>query len=225
MGNSKITISGKPVDDAKVSAVLEAVIQDEWFDKLHNGDLDFTEEELAAILDISGDSSIDENDLEIHDRDYAITLSQFEILAREYVTRFPLRASWVNARWNPFRTLTFEETQKVQQVFGETPDHLHERLREWATNSISAIREPTRIITPSWLIVDASRILNIEGAVLVSTSTCVHELPARIFVGTRKPGWVKKLNDGGYIYTLYDLGRELTPSEKNTLYDAMRVGK
>ncbi len=120
-----------------------------------------------------------------------------------------------------FKVLIFERTQEILQEPGETSEELHERLREGATSSMSATREPTRIITPSWLTVDASKILKIKDAVLISTSTCVHELPARIFIGVRKEGWQETLKDGRNQYSLYDLGRKLTSEEKNALYDAM----
>ncbi|PIR17039.1 MAG: hypothetical protein COV46_05885 [Deltaproteobacteria bacterium CG11_big_fil_rev_8_21_14_0_20_49_13] len=122
-----------------------------------------------------------------------------------------------------FKILIFERTQIILQKPGETSENLHERLRDQATNSMSATREPTRIITPSWLTVDASKILKIKDAVLISTSTCVHEFPARIFVGIRKEGFQETLKDGRHQYSLYDLGRELTSEEKNALYDAMRA--
>ena len=128
-----------------------------------------------------------------------------------------------NIRPLQFERLIFTRTQQILQKPGETSGQLHERLREQATKSMSAIRKLTQVITPSWLTVDASKMLGIKDAVLVSTSTCVHELPSRIFVGILKAGWVQQLSDNGYQYTLYDLGRKLTSAEKNALYDAMRV--
>ncbi len=78
---------------------------------------------------------------------------------------------------------------------------------------------PTKIITPSDYTFDLSNI-GIEGGVALCTSICKHETPFRIFVGIRGLDWVKQT---GQVreYTLRPLGRELTPLEKNQIYDLM----
>jgi len=120
--------------------------------------------------------------------------------------------------------LTFRRDQGIEQMPGETEGQLHERLRPRVTNSFVTVSEPTRIETPSWYTFDASVILSdIPNAVVISTSTCKHELPLRLFVGRREAGWMKKLSEDPekFEYRLDSLGRELTPEERNAIYDKM----
>ncbi len=121
------------------------------------------------------------------------------------------------------RTL-ISRTQQIMQGPGENYRDLHERLRELATNSILSVREPTQIITPSWYTYDASRVLlDISNVVAVCTSTCKHEMPFQIFVGRRQEGWQRKHPTirKKYVYTLEDLGRDLTLAERDAIYDNM----
>jgi hypothetical protein len=124
-----------------------------------------------------------------------------------------------------FEQLSFGRTQKIQQLPGESSEALHERLRPQAVNSFESVRKPTQIDTPSWYTFDASKILGIENAEAIATSTCKHELPYKIFVGIRGADWDTsgRLPSGeiGHRYRLYDLGRELTESEKNAIYNRM----
>lgn len=119
----------------------------------------------------------------------------------------------------------FGHTQKIQQRGGESSEELHERLRPEAIASFQTVRKPTQIDTPSWYTFDASKLLGIENAVAIVTSTCKHETPYRVFVGIRKDGWDSpgKLLSGeqGHKYKLQDLGRELSEAEKNAIYDRM----
>ena len=117
--------------------------------------------------------------------------------------------------------LFFERTQEIQQLPGETSEALHERIRYIAINSFVTIETPTEINTPSWYTFDISGITGIPNSCLVSTSTCKHELPARIFVGTRETNWMTPAENGRTKYRLEPLGRELTLEEKNTIYDRM----
>ena len=122
------------------------------------------------------------------------------------------------------KTLTFGRTQQIAQRLGEDYRDLHERLRDYATASIVSVRELTQIITPSWYSYDASRVLpDTPNAVAVCTSTCKHEMPYKIFVGKRHEGWQRAhptIKDT-WLYTLDDLGRDLTPLERNAIYDSM----
>ena len=122
------------------------------------------------------------------------------------------------------RTLTFSKTQQIMQRPGEDYRDLHERIRESATGSIVPVKEQTQIITPSWYTYDASRVLSdIPNAVAVCTSTCKHEMPYQIFVGRRQEGWQREhpTMSEKNVYTLDDLGRDLTPAERNAIYDNM----
>lgn len=109
--------------------------------------------------------------------------------------------------WNE---LYFARTQKIQMYGSETSAQLHERLRPEVTMKMDAVREPTQIVTPSWYTFDASKILGIDNAVAVMTSTCKHETPFRTFVGIRDQGWMKSVpgfGEGRWQYQLRDLGR------------------
>lgn len=117
--------------------------------------------------------------------------------------------------------LQFGRTQEIQQRPGETSDALHERLRPLVTAGMEAVRGDTQIDTPSWYTFDASKVLGIENAVVISTSTCKHETPSLMFVGVREPGWQAKLGEDKFRYQLRDLGRELTQEEKNAIYNLM----
>jgi hypothetical protein len=124
-----------------------------------------------------------------------------------------------------FESLIFSRDQRIQQLSGEPSEALHERLSPIVLNSFQAVRRPTQIDTPSWYTFDASKLLGIENAVAIITSTCKHELPYRVFVGIRGRGWMQsgQLPSGeeGYRYRLRDLGRELTLEEKRAIYDQM----
>lgn len=123
-----------------------------------------------------------------------------------------------------WKELYFSRTQKIQMYGGETSAQLHERLREQVTSKMSAVREPTQIVTPSWYTYDASKLLGVDNAVAVMTSSCKHETPYLTFVGIRDKGWMKAVHGFGeerWQYQLRDLGRELTEPEKNLLYDRM----
>ena len=89
--------------------------------------------------------------------------------------------------------------------------------------SIQVVREPIKVITPSWYTYDASQVLEISDAVAVCTSICKHEMPYQIFVGRRQEGWQREhpTMKGNYVYTLDDIRRDLTPNEKNVIYDNM----
>ena len=122
------------------------------------------------------------------------------------------------------KTLVFSKTQEIMQRSGEHYKDLHERIRESATRSIVPVREPTQIITPSWYSYDASRVLSdISNAVAVCTSTCKHEMPYQIFVGKRVEGWQRahQTMRDMLVYTLDDLGRDLTSLERDAIYDSM----
>ncbi len=122
------------------------------------------------------------------------------------------------------RTLTSGRTQQIMQRPGENYRDLHERLRESATGSIVPVRTLTEVITPSGYSYDASSVLlDIANAVAVCTSTCKHEMPYEIFVGRRQQCWkrIHPIMGETYVYTLDDLGRYLTPIERNAIYDNM----
>ena len=124
----------------------------------------------------------------------------------------------------PQKSFVFARGQKIEQRPGETAEQLHERLRPQVINSFVAVQEPIRIETPSWYTFDASTVLNdVPNAAAVCTSTCKHELPFRLFVGTRGQDWMQKLSEEPekFVYTLNSLGRDLTPEEKNAIYDKM----
>lgn len=144
--------------------------------------------------------------------------------------------------WNK---LQFGITQRIQQGATETSAQLHERLRPQVIGNMSAVREPTEIVMPSWYTADVSKTLGIDDAVAVMTSTCKHETPYLTFVGKRSPSqfmravpWhdaprytgkmrisqlepidSKNMTPKQWQYRLYDLGRELTTKEKNAIYD------
>lgn len=118
------------------------------------------------------------------------------------------------------KQLIFKEIQQIQQRAGETSEALHERIREVVVNSFEEIKVPTEIKTPSWYTCDISGIVGVENSVAVSTSTCKHELPMRIFVGIRNSNWMVEKN-GGYKYSLLPFGRELSYEEKSQIYDKM----
>jgi|SRR3989338_9737024 len=123
-----------------------------------------------------------------------------------------------------FKQLTFERTQKITQLPGEASTQLHDRLRPLILLSTLVVREPLRLITPSWYTFDASRILvDIPNSVVVSTSTCKHEIPITLFVGRRESGWQTKTSGlvEKFMYELYPLGRDLSDQEKNAIYDCM----
>src|SRR5574341_1034260 len=120
-----------------------------------------------------------------------------------------------------YRELIFASTQEILQLPNEHFGDLHERLRLRAVNSFVSVREPSKIVTPSWYTFDASRVLtDVVDAVAVCTSTCKHEMPYQILVGRRKEGWQKQhptISDK-FVYELHDLGRNLTETEKNHIY-------
>lgn len=149
------------------------------------------------------------------------------------------------AETRPWTKLQFGITQRIQQGAAETSAQLHERLRPQVLANMTAVRQPTEIVMPSWYTADVSKTLGIDDAVAVMTSTCKHETPYLTFVGRRIPSefmqsvpWhdatrytdkvrISQLEQlGGKIvkptqwqYRLYDLGRELTAKEKNAIYD------
>lgn len=123
------------------------------------------------------------------------------------------------------KMITLNHLMKVQRIMQWPGEHwmaLHERLRSTALKSFRIVRTPTRLITPSWYTYDASKILrDIPNAVAVCTSTCKHEMPYEIIVGRRNEGWMRLEGSDRFAYLLSNLGRELTPEEKNRIYDAM----
>lgn len=122
------------------------------------------------------------------------------------------------------KNLVFSKNQQIMQKPGEDHRDLHEKLRESATKSIIPIKEPTQIVCQSWYSYDASGILSdIPNAVGICTSTCKHEMPYQIFVGRRHEGWQRAhpTKEDTWIYLLDGLGRDLTPIERNTIYDHM----
>lgn len=124
-----------------------------------------------------------------------------------------------------YKTLRFGMNQQIMQERMDEPSSvLHERLRPRVVNAMNAVEEPTKIITPSWYTYDASNILpDVPNAVVVSTSTCKHELPNRLFVGQRTEGaWMETSEDDKLrTYKLQPLGRRLKWKEKNAIYDNM----
>lgn len=119
-----------------------------------------------------------------------------------------------------FEERVFMRTQKIQQRPGESSEALHDRLRPYVRNSFTLIEKPTKVKTPSWYTFDSSSILGKDTFVL-STSTCKHETPLLLFVGTRKKSYCQQLNDGNFEYTIYPLGRDITEEEKDQIYDKM----
>ena len=124
----------------------------------------------------------------------------------------------------PYNVLTFTRTQRIMQQPNESSSDLHERLRQQSVSGFVSVREPTRIVTPSWYTYDTGKVLtDIVDGVAVCTSTCKHEMPYQIFVGKREAGWQKQhpTIPDTFIYELQDLGRDLTDSEKHLIYDRM----
>lgn len=115
---------------------------------------------------------------------------------------------------------TFGFNQQVQMNLSESSTTVHERLRDRAVMSFVVVETGMRIKTPSWYTFDLSSILGIANAVLVSTSTCKHEFPAQIFVGTRSKGF-RRETGGKYEYLLNPLGADITMEQKNQIYDLM----
>ncbi len=120
-----------------------------------------------------------------------------------------------------FQNLTFSRVQKIQQHPNESSENLHERLRPFVLNSFVLVDVPMKINTHSWYTFDATKILG-EDTVVVSTSTCKHETPYKLFVGKRKlSNFMRQKEDGKWEYILYPLWRDLTEDEKNKIYDNM----
>jgi len=121
----------------------------------------------------------------------------------------------------------FGRAQRIQLQAGETGEALHERLRPQVVGNMSAAQGAMKIEMPSWYTFDASKVLGIDNAVAVMTSTCKHETPILTFVGRRGTPWMTPLEealDGSgtkFRYMLNGLGRELTELEKNKIYDLM----
>jgi hypothetical protein len=98
--------------------------------------------------------------------------------------------------------LIFVRTQKIPQPPGESSYDLHERLRAEVVASFQAVEGPTRVVTPVSYTFDASRVTGIEGAVVISTSTCKHETPLRLLFGLRAKNWQHKDQLGRAVHEI-----------------------
>lgn len=94
-GPTIISSGGEKIEITNSDAIrgLNKIVDEGWFPGLHDGNKDFTEAELQAILNLdAGEGSkttIDEKDQAIHHNIKALTAKEFYALAQEFRKNFP----------------------------------------------------------------------------------------------------------------------------------------
>ncbi|MDO8520045.1 MAG: hypothetical protein Q7T11_07790 [Deltaproteobacteria bacterium] len=123
------TIDNKPVENPDTLEGLQNILKSEPLKKLHDGNPNFTEQELGALLDIDrpAENTLDAIDGTCHDlRKTGLTFNQFETLAKEYHARFPKGEKRVsNSIWGKApvdgKSWAFEPDRPRLNLLGEAP--------------------------------------------------------------------------------------------------------
>lgn len=95
-----LTIGKKQVDDAALIEALEMVQESQSLKPLHDGDDNFTEQELGAVLDCAEPErrQIDAKDADCHaSRQTGLTPDQLVLLAKAYRSHFPNGEKYVSS--------------------------------------------------------------------------------------------------------------------------------